>query len=101
MASAIKPVVLVATDDPVALAGLLVETAIVVALCGLEIVLVSVTFAQVKVFVTVKVVSYEDVMVIVVSPPQDAPDGGSARAVGASSKATAVVKMAERRIVAA
>lgn len=94
--------VLVPSVDPVALAGPVVVAAIVVALYppGLDLVLVRVTFAHVKVFVTVRVVSNEDVMVRVVSAVQDAPAGGLARAVGASSKATAVVKMVEKRMVA-
>lgn len=53
--------------------------------------------AYVRVLVMVKVVEYEDVTVIVVSPDQS-PGGRSARAAGASSRATAVA-MAVKRIL--
>lgn len=85
--------------DPV-MEALDVDAAMVVALYPVgctDSVLVTVTFAHVKVLVTVSVVEREDVSVMVVSLVMP-PDGAVARVVGASSRATAVM-MVEKRIL--
>jgi len=59
---------------------------------------VVVLWAYVRVLVMVIVVEYEDVTVIVVSPDQS-PGGRSARAAGASSRATAAVMAVKRMVI--